>query len=141
MAISENCAELLAPGMRVRGEDPMPMETITKTLGSLGAKLETTLNGINSGVLTDANKLALAATLANVAVLTESLNKGFLTEANRVSFAAVLANTADVTGLMKNGDGTIGKFLTDPSVFKNIDELSADLKSNPWKLFYRPKGK
>jgi phospholipid/cholesterol/gamma-HCH transport system substrate-binding protein len=105
---------LLVPGATVHGEDPVPMETITKTLGSLGAQAEITLNSINTGILSDANKLALAS---------------------------MLANGAAVTASIRNGDGTVGKFLTDPSVFKNLDELSADLKAHPWKLFYRPKGK
>jgi hypothetical protein len=105
---------LLAPGAIVHGEDPVPMETITKTFGSLGAKAEITLNSINTGILSEANKLALAT---------------------------MLTNAAAVTATVRNGDGTVGKFLTDPSVFKNLDELSADLKAHPWKLFYRPKGK
>ena len=133
--------ELVAPGSMVRGEDPVPMESITKTLGSLGAKVETTLNSINTGVLSEANKFALAVTLANLAKMTEGINTGVLTEANKVALAATLANTAAVTGALRNGEGTVGKFLTDPSVFRNMDELSADLKVNPWKLFYRPKGK
>jgi phospholipid/cholesterol/gamma-HCH transport system substrate-binding protein len=132
---------LLAPGATVRGEDPIPMETITRTMGSLGAKVETTLNHINTGILTEANKFALAATLANLAKMTEGINAGILTEANKAALAATLANAASVSGALSDGQGTIGKFLTDPSVFRNLDELSADLKTNPWKLFYRPKGK
>jgi phospholipid/cholesterol/gamma-HCH transport system substrate-binding protein len=105
---------VLAQGAVMRGEDPVPMEVIIKTLGSLGAKIETALDGLNGGILTEANKASLAAALANVAA---------------------------VTGKLRNGEGTVGKFLTDPSVFNNIDELSADLKANPWKLLFRPKGK
>jgi phospholipid/cholesterol/gamma-HCH transport system substrate-binding protein len=106
--------DLLVPGVTVRGEDPVPVEAIIKTLGSLGASVETTLNNINTGVLTEANKASLAVTLANVAA---------------------------VSGMIRNGEGTVGKFLTDPSVFQNMNELSGDLKTHPWKLFYRPKGK
>jgi phospholipid/cholesterol/gamma-HCH transport system substrate-binding protein len=131
----------VVPGATVRGEDPVPMETITKTLGSLGDKVGITLNSINTGILTDANKFALAVTLANLAKMTEGINTGILTEANKTALAATLANTAAVTDGIRNGQGTVGRFLTDPSVFKNMDELSADLKANPWKLFYRPKGK
>jgi phospholipid/cholesterol/gamma-HCH transport system substrate-binding protein len=105
---------LLLPGATVHGEDPVPVETMMKTLGSLGAKAQIMLENINTGVLSEANKLALAA---------------------------MLANAAAVTASVRNGDGTVGKFLMDPSVFKNLDELSADLKMHPWKLFYRPKGK
>lgn len=131
----------LVPGASVRGEDPVPMETITKTLGSLGAKVETTLNSINTGILTEANKLAFTGILAHTARMTEGINTGVLTEANKAALAALLANTAGVTGDIKNGQGTVGKFLTDPRLFNNLEELSADLKVNPWKLFYRPKGK
>jgi hypothetical protein len=79
--------------------------------------------------------------LAHMAKMTEGINAGVLTEANKAALAALLANAAAVTEGVKNGQGTVGKFLTDPSVFRNLDELSADLKTNPWKLFYRPKGK
>ena len=105
---------LLAPGATVRGEEPVPMEAITRSIGSLGPKVEEVLNSINTGILTEANKLALAQ---------------------------MLANTAAVTASVRNGDGTVGKFMMDPGVYKNLDEMSADLKANPWKLFYRPKGK
>ncbi|MBI3314798.1 MAG: MCE family protein [Candidatus Omnitrophica bacterium] len=40
---------------------------------------------------------------------------------------------------INKGQGTIGKFLTDESIYRNLDELTADLKANPWKLLYRPK--
>lgn len=136
--VSQN---LIASGATMQGEDPVPMESITKTLGTLGAQVETTLNSINTGILTDANKFALAATLANMSKMTEGINTGILTEANKAALAATLANAAAVSGSLRNGEGTIGKFLTDPSVFRNMDELSADLKANPWKLFYRPRGK
>ncbi len=105
-------AVLLAPGGAVRGEDPVPLESLLKMAGSLGGKVETALNGINTGILTEANTSALAASLANMAA---------------------------VTGNVKNGHGTVGKFLTDPGVFNNLDELTADLKAHPWKLFFRPK--
>ena len=105
---------LLVPGATVHGEDPVPMESITKTMGSLGPKVEAVLDSINMGILSEANKLA---------------------------FAAMLANAAAVTASVRNGEGTVGKFMMDPGVYKNLDEMSADLKANPWKLFYRPKGK
>lgn len=104
--------DLWPPGTAITGEDPVPMESLMKTVGSLGSQIGTTLNGINTGILTEANTAALGASLANIAV---------------------------VTGTIKDGQGTVGKFLSDPVIFKNLDEMTADLKANPWKLFYRPK--
>ncbi len=51
-----------------------------------------------------------------------------------------LADSASV--IMKRleaGEGTIGKFLTDDSLYNNLDEFTADIKENPWKLFNKPK--
>ncbi len=40
---------------------------------------------------------------------------------------------------VNQGKGTIGKFIKDDTLYMNLEELSEDLKSNPWKLFYKPK--
>jgi phospholipid/cholesterol/gamma-HCH transport system substrate-binding protein len=107
-------AQVMSADLVARGEDSVPMETITRTIGAVGEKVGVVLDSINNGILTEANKVALALTLANVASVTQGI---------------------------KDGQGTVGKFLTDPALFNNLDEMSADLKANPWKLLYRPKGK
>ena len=94
------------------GEDPVSMETVMKQLSGIGATIETTLGEVNAGLLTDANKDSLTQILANIASVTKKIDQG---------------------------EGTVGKFLTDPSFYKNLEEFSADVKSHPWKLFYRPK--
>ena len=40
---------------------------------------------------------------------------------------------------LKNGEGTIGKFLTDDGIYNNLEDFTADIKANPWKLMNRPK--
>ena len=53
---------------------------------------------------------------------------------------AVLTNKLEITvDNINKGHGTVGRLLTDESIYKNLDELTADLKTNPWKLLYRPK--
>ncbi len=44
-----------------------------------------------------------------------------------------------ITERLKNGEGTIGKFLTDDSIYNNLEDFTADIKTNPWKLMNRPK--
>lgn len=107
-------SRLLLPGAEIEGDDPVAMDAITKTISTIGEKLSVTLDSINNGVLSEENKKSLAVSLVNIAAISEGI---------------------------RMGEGTIGKFLTDKSVYQNLDELSADLKANPWKLFYRPKGK
>jgi phospholipid/cholesterol/gamma-HCH transport system substrate-binding protein len=94
------------------GRDPVPIERITERVDTLMAKLETTVDSVNNGILTDKNKKSLADALEGLGSVGTDL---------------------------KEGRGTLGKLFTDESIYNNLDDLSADLKSNPWKLLYRPK--
>ena len=96
------------------GHDPVPIEKITERVDSLTTKIETMVDNVNSGILTDKNKKSLEEALAGFAALGTDL---------------------------KEGHGTVGRLLTDESIYNNLEELTADLKANPWKLLYRPKSK
>jgi phospholipid/cholesterol/gamma-HCH transport system substrate-binding protein len=98
----------------VAGEDPVPIEKITEGASILMTKLQTTVDSINNGILTDQNKKSIADALAG--------------------FGAVGTE-------LKEGRGTIGKLISDDSIYNNLDDLTSDLKGNPWKLLYRPKPK
>ena len=54
-----------------------------------------------------------------------------------------LANLSDsvntIIERLKKGEGTIGKLLTDDSVYKNLEEFTADIKRHPWKLLNKPR--
>ena len=94
------------------GQDPVPIEKIAENVSTLMTKLQTTVDDVNNGILTDKNKQSLEEALEG--------------------FAAVGTD-------LKEGRGTLGKLLTDESIYNNLDDLTADLKGNPWKLLYRPK--
>jgi len=42
---------------------------------------------------------------------------------------------------INNGEGTIGKFITNDSLYNEIEELIQDVKRHPWKLFRKTKEK
>ncbi|MBF0619778.1 MAG: MCE family protein [Candidatus Omnitrophica bacterium] len=133
--------EFVLAGAMTFGEDPVPMESITKMLSAIGIKLQTTLDSVNSGFLTDANKAAVAKTFGNIALISEGLKNGEGTAGLFLKDKKLYEDMAAITGALRNGEGTVGKLLMDKSVYQNLDEMTADLKANPWKLFYRPKGK
>jgi hypothetical protein len=68
-----------------------------------------------------------------------SINTGILTEKNKLAFTQTMEGLSGITTKINQGQGTIGQLVGNPSIYKNLDELSADLKNNPWKLLYRPK--
>ena len=105
-------AEVYKDASIIQGEDPVPIERITEQVALITQKLETTIDGINNGILTEANKKSLTDTLQ--------------------AFSVVANN-------IKDGRGTVGRLFTDESIYRNLEELTADLKINPWKLLYRPR--
>ena len=98
----------------VTGHDPVPIEKITERVDDLTVKMGAMIDSANNGILTDKNKKSLEDALAGFGAMGMDL---------------------------KEGRGTLGKLLTDGSIYENLDDLTSDLKSNPWKLLYRPKPK
>lgn len=76
------------------GQDPIPMEEITKEMKELVSKTDEAVTGLN-----------------------------------------------EILSGIKTGEGTIGRFFSDDTVYKNIEELTDDLKRHPWKLFFKTKEK
>ena len=135
-------------GAKLLGEDPVSMESVMTTVGNIAGRLEITVAAINQRILTEANAKALAVTLQNAEAITSAIRNGEGTIGKLIVDKSVyenltlgLANFAVFTQKLNSREGSVGRFLTDPSVYQNLNELSADLKLNPWKLFYRPKGK
>ena len=107
-------ADMIKDDSVIVGKDPVPIERIAESVSSLMTKLEITVDSVNNGILTDKNKQSLETTLEGFAALGTDL---------------------------KEGRGTLGKLITDESIYNNLDDLTSDLKGNPWKLLYRPKPK
>jgi len=109
-----NSTEAIKDDSVTVGQDPVPIERIAESVSSLMTKLEVTVDSVNNGILTDKNKKSLEDALEGFGALGTDL---------------------------KEGRGTLGKLITDDSIYTNLDDLTSDLKGNPWKLLYRPKPK
>jgi len=46
----------------------------------------------------------------------------------------------ELEAAIKNKEGTIGRFMYDDSVYRELEALIIDLKKHPWKLLNKPKG-
>lgn len=104
--------QMIQDGGRVQGVDPVPVDRITQRIDSMTEQLEKTMHGINNGLLS---------------------------EQNTRSVSDILTGVKNIVNEIQQGKGTLGMFLYNPNIYKNLDELSGDLKINPWKLLYRPK--
>ena len=42
---------------------------------------------------------------------------------------------------LREGKGTVGKLLTDETIYNDLEAFVADIKAHPWKLLSKPRGK
>ena len=104
--------KLLKKGDTLRGQDPVSTEELARETKKTLAKIDTMIESINSIVGDEKVRASLKSTIYNI----ETISTG-----------------------LKDGEGTIGRFITDDKLYKDIDEMILDIKKNPWKLLYRPK--
>ncbi len=95
------------------GKDPIAVEKLTEMISQVAQKVELSIDGFNKVVQSEKNRKSLEDTLQGMSL---------------------------IVGNIKDGKGTVGKLLYDDSIFENLDDFTTDLKANPWKLLYRPKG-
>ena len=97
------------------------------TLGLLGEKYLEIFPGTPGSPLLKANETLIGKDPVPMEKFTEDLAK--LTDSVKV-----------IVDKIKNGEGTIGKFLMDPSIYDKFEAFTADIKRHPWKLLIKPSG-
>ena len=105
-------AEFIKANAVIFGKDPVPVERVTEQVNEIADKISLTIDKVNNELLSQANRDAVTGALKGINELITKVN---------------------------HGEGTIGRLFNDDSIYRNLDELTMDLKVNPWKLLYRPR--
>jgi phospholipid/cholesterol/gamma-HCH transport system substrate-binding protein len=61
------------------------------------------------------------------------------TEYMTMELKKLLESFTVIAERLEKGEGTVGRFLTDESIYNNLEAFTADIKENPWKLMHKPK--
>ena len=111
---------LLEEGSVIKGEDPISIQELTDLSRDIALQVEDTVGDIKVSL----GKLNLAL---------DHFSKTSNTfDTTLESFNLILDN-------VNQGKGTVGRLFIDDSLYDNLNEMSEDLKENPWKLLNRPK--
>lgn len=104
--------EHLTSGSTIMGQDPIAMEKISEMVSQLAAKIDKSVDGFNGVVNNEQNQQSIQIALQGLSMIVTNV---------------------------REGKGTVGKLFYDESVYDDLQDFTADLKANPWKLLYRPK--
>jgi phospholipid/cholesterol/gamma-HCH transport system substrate-binding protein len=107
----KNYAELVKPNDMMTGVDPIAMHEVAQLAKNIAGGIEETFRKIK------AKEGTIGKLLYDDAIYKE-LEKA-----------------------ITNKEGTVGRFLYDDSIYKEVQSLIADLRRNPWKLFWKTKEK
>ncbi|MFH1457550.1 MAG: MlaD family protein [Candidatus Omnitrophota bacterium] len=114
----------------VRKEILIPVDSTVwvNTLGLLGEKYVEVMPGKDYSKVLSENQQLAGEDPIPMQEITELARK--------------IANNIDVIiERIKNKEGTVGMFLYDDMIYKELEALVTDLRKNPWKLFFRSKEK
>ncbi|MDP2921772.1 MAG: MlaD family protein [Candidatus Omnitrophota bacterium] len=109
---------LLQKGNTLRGMDPVSTEEIARSTKELVEKIGTLTDSVNKIAGDEEMRISLKNTVANMEALSGDL-RDFLSNA-------------------RQGKGTIGRLMSDDTLYNHIDEMILDIKAHPWKLLFKP---
>lgn len=110
------------------------------TLGLLGEKYLEIIPGKQYDKLLKEGDLLVGEDPASIQEVTDLVKDIALQAKDTLSgLQETMKNLDAVLADMHEGKGTVGKLFTDDALYTNLEEMTADLKKNPWKLLYRPK--
>lgn len=112
---------VLKEGDQIRGRDPLATEAIAVRAYQVASKMDQAMEHINSVVKDAQFKESFKQTVVNASQMTDSAN--------------------DILAQIKSGEGTLGKLIYSEELHNDLEELTDDLKANPWKLLHKPKEK
>jgi phospholipid/cholesterol/gamma-HCH transport system substrate-binding protein len=105
---------------------------------------EDTLRG-NDPVSTEELARSTKELIEKIGILTESINKIAGDETLRTSLRNTFSNVEALSGDLrdflsyaKQGKGTVGRLMSDDTLYKHVDDMILDIKEHPWKLLFKP---
>ena len=119
-------ARLLGTGEILVGKDPVPTERLVESGYRAMQQVEKAVSSVSTLLSDEGTRDSIKGTLANSKEATAQLTE-FLKQAN------------EVMGKINRGEGTVGRLLVQDDLYRDLKDLTADLKAHPWKLLHRPK--
>ena len=119
---------VITAGEILVGKDSVSTEKLMESGYQAVEQMEKAVASLNEVLGDPQAQQALKEAMINSKDVTIQLTL-FLTQAN------------ELMGKINRGEGTVGQLLAKDDLYRDLKDLTSDLKAHPWKLFFRPKEK
>jgi len=142
--------------VRVDGNISIPEDAVVRinTLGLLGEKYLEITPGVSKkylaegGIMMGENPISVSRQMEKMNAFMESavrilkkIENGDGTLGKLLSDSTLYDDVEIVMSRLRNGDGTLGKLLVKEDIYDNVEEFTSDIKENPWKLLHKTRNK
>ena len=121
-------AALIQPGGTIVGRQLTGVDDLFDSGQKLLQKMEYVAEDMKDIVGDEEFKKAAKGTFVNGEKTFANL------EAASADLKDAAASTKIVMGRLRDGEGSVGKFLKEDKIYKDVEAFVADIKKNPWKL-------
>lgn len=142
--------------VRVDGAVSIPEDAVVRinTLGLLGEKYLEITPGVSKkylaegDIVTGENPISVSqqmekmnAFMESAAKILERIEAGDGTLGKLLTNDTIYNDMEVIVNRLRNGDGTLGKLLVKEDIYDNVEEFTSDVKNNPWKLLHKTREK
>ncbi len=118
---------------------PVDSEAFINNLGILGEKYLEIIPGKATSFLKPGD--TLKGISATPMFKVSELARETITKIAQIKIDEISEHIASILEDIHKGEGTLGKFLYDDSLYNDLNYFVKDLKAHPWKLLFRSKEK
>jgi len=142
--------------VRVDGNVSIPEDAVIRinTLGLLGEKYLEITPGVSKKYLTEGDVMTgetpvsvsqqmekMNAFMEAAAKILQRIESGDGTLGKLLTDDTIYNDVEAIMSRLRNGDGTLGKLLVKEDIYDNVEEFTSDIKHNPWKLLHKTRNK
>lgn len=121
LSLGSGDARILQGGDKLYGQDPITIEDVTKEFYLATREIKEAVHSMNDVLGDKRVRDDFKQSVKNTKELTEKLDK--------------------VIDRIEKAEGTIGKLISEDKIYRDLEELVADIKKHPWKLLIRTREK
>ncbi len=136
----------LKKGAVIEGLDPVAVEALIEKANEIAGKLSEIMSDFQSAVQDAETAKAIKSIVLNLSTLTESMNK--VLKGSEEDLKGVISNMSSASDSLnqildqiEKGEGSFGQLVMKDDLYKEMKAFVTEIKTHPWRLMKRDKGK